>query len=58
MRRLTVAEVGPRRLDDLREADHGDDVVLADRAAVDLFEEAGRLLEAAELAVVVLDVAA
>src|SRR5690349_15328199 len=46
------------RLDDLREADHGDQIVLGDRAAVELLEELDRLLEAAELGVVVLDVAA
>ena len=55
---LAVAEVRARRLDDLREADHRHQVVLGDRAAVDLLEEAGGLLEAAELGVVVLDVAA
>jgi hypothetical protein len=47
----------PRRLDDLREADHGDDVVGADGAAVDLFEELDLVLEPAKLRVVVLDVA-
>src|SRR5690349_4203775 len=46
-----------RRLDDLREADHGHQIVLGHRAAVDLLEEAELLLEAAELRVVVLDVA-
>src|SRR3954453_12386927 len=46
-----------RRLDDLREADHRHLVVLGYRAAVDLLEEAGLLLEAAELGIVVLDVA-
>src|ERR1700753_2965297 len=45
------------RLDDLREADDGDQVGLVDRPAVDLFEEALGLLEPAELGVVVLDVA-
>ena len=54
---LAVAELRRRRLDDLREADHGDGVVVVDRAAVDLREEVDRLLEAAELGVVVLDVA-
>src|SRR6478735_3179584 len=57
VRRLPVTEMRPRRLDDLREADHGDDVVGTDRAAVDLFEELDLVLEPAELGVVVLDVA-
>ena len=57
VRRLPVAEVRARRLDDLREADHGDGVVVIDRAAVDLFEELLLVLEATELRVVVLDVA-
>ena len=57
VRRLPVAEVRPRRLDDLREADHRNDVGGRDRAAVDLLEELDLLLEAAELGVVVLDVA-
>ena len=47
-----------RRLDDLREADHGDQVVVEDRPAVDLLEELALVLEPAELGVVVLDVAA
>src|SRR5437762_1887433 len=42
---------------DLREADHGDRVVVADRAAVDLLQEVDLLVQAAELGVVVLDVA-
>src|SRR5205814_10051392 len=42
---------------DLREADHGDCVVVADRAAVDLLQEVDLLVQAAELGVVVLDVA-
>ena len=57
VRGLPVAEVGAGRLDDLREADHRDHVVAGDRPAVDLLEEVGGLLEAAELGVVVLDVA-
>src|SRR6185312_11817162 len=56
VRRLSVAEVRARRLDDLREADHGDQVVVLDRPAVDLFEEAAGLVEPPELRVVVLDV--
>src|SRR5215218_10189028 len=56
VRRLSVAQVGARRLDDLREADHGDHVAGVHRAAVDLFEEVDLVLEAAELRVVVLDV--
>src|SRR4051794_7924491 len=47
----------PRRLGDLREADHSDGVVFEDRPAVDLLEELALVLEAAELGVVVLDVA-
>src|SRR5690348_928375 len=58
MRSLAVAEVRSRRLDDLREADHRHQVAGVDRAAVDLFEEVDLVLEAAELGVVVLDVAA
>ena len=58
VRGLAVAEVRAGRLDDLRETDHGDQVVVLDRAAVDLFEEATGLVEPAELGVVVLDVAA
>src|SRR4051812_45379571 len=54
---LTVAEVRPRWLDDLREADHGDRFVGRDRVAVDLFEKLDLVLETAELRVVVLDVA-
>src|SRR5256884_2762438 len=46
--------LGP--LEDRREADDRDDVVLRDLAAVDLLEEVHGLLEAAELRVVVLDV--
>src|SRR4051794_7320548 len=56
VRGLAVPQVGGRRLDDLREADDRHLVVLGDRAAVDLLEEAHLLLEAAELGVVVLDV--
>src|SRR5436189_5483368 len=56
-RRLAVAEMGARRLDDLREADHRDDVLHVHRTAVDLLEEVDRLVEPAELGVVVLDVA-
>src|SRR4051794_17937056 len=58
MRSLAVSQVGPGRLDDLREADHRHQVVLGDRPAVDLLEEARGLLDGAELGVVVLDVAA
>src|SRR5262249_21386875 len=43
--------------DDLREPDHGDDVVVGDWHPVDLLEELDLLLEPAELRVVVLDVA-
>src|SRR4051812_48913570 len=50
--------MGSGRLDDLGEADHRHQVVVGDRAAVDLLEEALGLLEAAKLGVVVLDVAA
>src|SRR6185312_1683089 len=53
----------PQRLDDLvgtlgdgGEVDDRDDVFLADRAAVDLLEEVDRLVDAAELGIVVLDV--
>src|SRR6185437_11463703 len=46
-----------RRIQDLREAHDGHDVFGGDRAAVDLFEEVDQLLVAAELRVVVLDVA-
>ena len=49
--------MGFGRLDDLREADHRDQVLGRDRAAVDLLEEIDLLLDAAELGVVVLDVA-
>ena len=45
------------RAGDLREADHGDDVVLRDLAVVELPEEVGELVGAAELRVVVLDLA-
>src|SRR5262245_29579634 len=55
-RRLAVAELGAGALDDLREADHGDRVLLADRPGVDLLQEVDRLVAAAELRVVVLDV--
>src|SRR5215218_3548922 len=58
MRSLAVAQVGARGLDDLREADHRDEVARVDRAAVDLLEEVDLVLEAAELGVVVLDVPA
>ncbi len=58
VRGLPVAEVRAGRLDDLREADDGDEVVVVDRPAVDLFEEALGFVEPAELRVVVLDVAA
>src|SRR5260221_12647811 len=47
----------PRRLDDLGEADHRDDVVGANGAAIDLLEELDLVLQPAELRVVVLDVA-
>src|SRR6476646_7393786 len=57
VRGLSVAEVRPRRLDNLREADHRDQVVGGDRPAVDLFEEVDLVLDPAELGVVVLDVA-
>src|SRR6476661_7530273 len=57
MWRLAIAEVRTRRLDDLREADHGDGFIGRHRLAVDLFEELDLLLEPAELRVVVLDVA-
>src|SRR4051794_30795809 len=53
---LAVAEVRGHRLDDLREADHRDRVVMLDLAAVDLPQESGDLIEAAELRVVMLDV--
>ena len=43
--------------DDLREADHGDGVLLGDVAVVELAEEADELLDAADLRVVVLDLA-
>src|SRR5262245_58065576 len=56
-RRLPVAEMGARRLDDLGEADHRDQILSGDRAAVDLLEEIDRLLEPAKLGVVVLNVA-
>ena len=46
-----------RVLDDLREADDGDGVLERDGLAVDLLEEVDELLGAAELGVVVLDVA-
>ena len=42
---------------DLREADHGDEVVLADFAVVELAEEVRHLVGAADLGVVVLDLA-
>src|SRR6476646_2767026 len=58
VRGLSVAEVRPRRLDDLREADHRYQIAGGDRPAVVLFEEVDLVLEAAELGVVVLDVAA
>src|SRR4051794_14437301 len=58
VRRLPVADVRLRRLGDLREADHGDQVLFEDRPAVDLLEELALVLEAAELRIVVLDVAA
>jgi hypothetical protein len=51
-----VLEVG-RVLDDLREPHDGDRVLEAHLAAVDLLEEVHELLRAAELRVVVLDVA-
>src|SRR3954469_1515353 len=54
---LAIAEMRRRRLDDLGEADHRHLVVLGDRPAVDLLEEAKLLLQATELGVVVLDVA-
>lgn len=54
---LAIAEVRAGRLDYLREADYGDGFVRGDRPAVDLFEELDLLLEAAELRIVVLDVA-
>jgi hypothetical protein len=57
VRRLSVADVGLRRLGDLREADHRDRILFEDRPAVDLLEELALVLEAAELGVVVLDVA-
>ena len=57
VRRLTIAEVGAGRLDDLREADHGDRFIGRDRLSIDLFEELDLLLEPAELRIVVLDVA-
>src|SRR4029079_9708962 len=50
-----LERLGPVR--DLREPDDGDVVVVLDLAAVDLLEEVDRLVEAAELRVVVLDVA-
>src|SRR5215211_8864407 len=53
---LAVAEVRRHRLDDLREADNRDGVVVLDLAAVDLAQESGDLVEAAELRVVMLDV--
>src|SRR5215210_618201 len=56
-RRLAVAEVMARPLDDLAEPDHGHDVVGAHGAAVDLLQEVRRLLQAAKLRVVMLDVA-
>ena len=43
--------------DDLREADHGDGVVLGDLAVVELPEPVGELVGAADLRVVVLDLA-
>src|SRR5215211_5169469 len=46
-----------RAVRDLGEAHHGHDVVLLHLAAVDLLEEVDHLVEAAELGVVVLDVA-
>src|SRR6188472_2999485 len=51
-----ILEVG-RVLDDLREAHDGDRVVEGDFAVVDLLEEVHELLGAAELGVVVLDLA-
>src|SRR5579871_3591411 len=42
---------------DLREADHRDEVVLPDLAVVELAEEGGHLVRAADLRVVVLDLA-
>src|SRR5215217_1674685 len=54
---LAVAHVGRLVMDDLREADDRDHVVLGDRAPVELLEELHRLLGAAKLRIVVLDVA-
>src|SRR4029078_6322408 len=54
--RRGVVQVG-RVLDDLREADHGDGVLQRHLAAVDLLEEVDQLVRAAELGVVVLDLA-
>src|SRR3712207_8374932 len=53
---LAVGELR-RRVDDLREAHDGDHVVVGHLAPVDLLEEVLHLLVAAELGVVVLDVA-
>src|SRR5215212_2168415 len=55
--RLAVAELRARPLDDLREADHRDGVLIPDRPGVDLLEEVDGLRGAAEFRVVVLDVA-
>src|SRR6185503_10794907 len=55
-RGLAVAELLAGRLDHLREADHGHGVLVGDVLTVDLAQEADRLVETAELGVVVLDV--
>src|SRR3954451_12203519 len=56
-RRLAVPELGGGPFHDLGEADHGDGVLIGDRPGVDLGEEVHGRLAAAELRVVVLDVA-
>src|SRR3954451_24684107 len=56
-RGFAVSELRRRRLDDLREPDHGHGVLVRDLATVDLGQEGLRLLQPPELRVVVLDVA-
>src|SRR3954447_20873920 len=53
---LVLAEAGHNRaVHDLREADHRDEIVGLDLAVVELAEEVGHLVGAADLRVVVLD---
>jgi hypothetical protein len=54
--RLAVPELRAGSFDDLREADHRDGVLHRDRTGIDLLQELDRVLEPAELRVVMLDV--